>query len=183
MRGMKPAAASRLLIYGQLRQSRTANVTNNHGGRLNGALRLAQARVTSSPMPKCRADADNRRFLGRVRERARQPPPQGERRDRSGQAAGHHPVPRRQAEAPQRRAHAVPERRRLQLFPLPEVRHARKRPLPRRRRAAMREMLRHNGHCVSHPNGLRQPARTPAPKGPSSQPARRETRNQQAATV
>ena len=29
MRGMKPAAASRLLIYGQLRQSRTANVTNN----------------------------------------------------------------------------------------------------------------------------------------------------------
>jgi hypothetical protein len=29
MRGMKPAAASRLLMYGQLRQSRTANVTNN----------------------------------------------------------------------------------------------------------------------------------------------------------
>jgi hypothetical protein len=29
MRGMKPAAVSRSLIYGQLRQSRTANVTNN----------------------------------------------------------------------------------------------------------------------------------------------------------
>ena len=29
MRGMKPAAACRLLIYGQLRQSRTADVTNN----------------------------------------------------------------------------------------------------------------------------------------------------------
>jgi hypothetical protein len=45
-----------------VRQSRTANVTNNLTAALNCALRLAQASVTSA-MPKRRADADGRRFF------------------------------------------------------------------------------------------------------------------------
>ena len=129
MRRMKPAAASRLLIYAQLRQSRAANSPIILRRPAERCFAVGAGERNLPPMPKRRADADGRRFFDEFAS---------VRVSRLRASGMIHPA-KRQALIPlgdkQRLVGTapLPERWGLQLFPAAQ---ARGRPLSDRRRAA-----------------------------------------------